>query len=453
MKFNKLFLDETEDDKIKITMMSEIDKKNCLVIYCLSSIFELSNSSKESISLIESCFPMFADSNNFFELDFIFIKKILSRSGLNIDSELQVFNAADCWLSHDITQRSKYAKDLLFKVRLPILSIPALKKILNRVSSKYYECANTIKTFLVKKQQLHTFSCNITSRYCNNNNFKILVCGGQSDNSVKKLSDVKFFYANNFSEVIDLPNMNESRYYFAAVCIKGEFYVFGGINGNSKKIEKYSPDKNTWEFVTKMFDDRKDFFVCSLMDNIYVVGGCMGDVRFGNETASCLEFNTKSLEWKEMSEMNNARRGSACSVFEGRIVVSGGYYNGSLNTVEAYDHVGNTWENMPNMINERVRHKSVAVKTKLFVFCGRDTYKCEVFDSTTNKFTLLVQPTSASRFDFSDPPEVITIGSKIFVFQNDSSKVYSYDLEKNEWSVKPCEATKNIKYFSMLKFL
>ena len=53
------------------------------------------------MSLIERCFPMIVDSDNFLELDFIFIKKILSSSELNINSELQVFNASDSWLSHD----------------------------------------------------------------------------------------------------------------------------------------------------------------------------------------------------------------------------------------------------------------------------------------------------------------------------------------------------------------
>ena len=101
MKFNKILLDKFEDNKINKIMMSETDIENCLVTHCLSNIFNLSKSSKESMSLIERCFPIFADSDNFLELDFIFIKKILSSSELNINSELQVFNASDSWLSHD----------------------------------------------------------------------------------------------------------------------------------------------------------------------------------------------------------------------------------------------------------------------------------------------------------------------------------------------------------------
>ena len=100
--------------------------------------------------------------------------------------------------------------------------------------------------------------------------------------------------------------------------------------------------------------------------------------------------------------MSDERTNPASSVFEGRVVVSGGSNSDEiiLNTVEAFDHVGDTWEKMPNMINGRFGHKSIAVKNKLFVVGGIDTNDCEVFDSTTNKFTVLKQPILASRYDF-----------------------------------------------------
>ena len=47
------------------------------------------------MSLIEQCFPMFSDSDNFLELNINYVRKIFKSSELNIDSELQVFNAAD----------------------------------------------------------------------------------------------------------------------------------------------------------------------------------------------------------------------------------------------------------------------------------------------------------------------------------------------------------------------
>ena len=450
MKLNKILLDEIKFNKMKKTMKFKTDIKNCLVTYCSSNIFKLSVLSKVSMSFIEIYFSMTADSDNFLELDCISIRKILSSSGLNIDSELQVFNAADSWLSHDITKRSIYAKNLLSKVRLSLLSIPALNKILNRVSSSYNECSDDIEAVLVKKQQSKSISSKITSRYCSQTNFKIFVCGGENVGKKKVSHCVKFFNANNFNKVNILPNKKEVGICFRAFCIKGELYVFGGNGG--RKMEKYSPDTNTWKHVTHVVDNRSFFCFCSFMDNVYIIGGIMGNFIRGNGTATCFEFNTKSLKWKIVSKMNDVRESSACSVFEGKIVVSGGYYNGNgLNTVEAYDHVENTWKNMPSMIAARSCHKSVAVKNKLFVITKNFRNNCEVFDSTTKKFTLLKQPTPLSDYNFNGRTEVITIGSKIFLFQ-DNSRVITYDLEYNEWSRKTCKATKHLTFFYILKY-
>ena len=97
------------------------------------------------------------------------------------------------------------------------------------------------------------------------------------------------------------------------------------------------------------------------------------------------------------------------------------------------------------MIFRKGRHKSVAVKNKLFIIGGSN---CEVFDSTIKMFTLLKQP--ASKYTFHYNTEVITIGSKIFMFQ-ENRKVITYNFEKNKWSRKTCKATKHLRSFSILK--
>ena len=157
----------------------------------------------------------------------------------------------------------------------------------------------------------------------------------------------------------------------------------------------------------------------------------------GRYTASCVVFCTKMLEWKEIPEMSQPRRNSACSVFEGRIVVSGGNNNYEiLNTLEAYDHVGNTWENMPNMIKNRFGHKSVAVKNKLFIVGGINTVSFEVYDSNTENFSLLKEPQLGIRKVLYEPMEALTVGRKIFVFKVFMYKtsVLIYDIDKNLFS-------------------
>ena len=143
-----------------------------------------------------------------------------------------------------------------------------------------------------------------------------------------------------------------------------------------------------------------------------------------------------------------ARRHASCAVFEGRIVVSGGYnyIDGNLNTVEAYDHIDDSWTKMPNMIERRSSHKSVAIKTRLFVVGSFISNTIEVFDSSSKKFALLQHPyTNFKAYYIAD---VISIGNKIVLFSKKEGLVFLYDVENNAWSEKSCEATKYIEYFS-----
>ena len=92
--------------------------------------------------------------------------------------------------------------------------------------------------------------------------------------------------------------MKKARCVFGAFCIKGEIYVFGGID--SKKVEKYSPDMNTWEYVTDMVDDRRFFSSLSFEDKVYIMGGLFDSARLGLNTSTCFQFDTKSLDRKEI---------------------------------------------------------------------------------------------------------------------------------------------------------
>ena len=80
-------------------------------------------------------------------------------------------------MSHNFEDRSKFAIDLLLKVRLNLLSDDALKYLLNlQLSfSKIHECTNVLyEALLSKKERGRLIE---TSRYCKQNNFEILTFG------------------------------------------------------------------------------------------------------------------------------------------------------------------------------------------------------------------------------------------------------------------------------------
>ena len=116
-----MLLNEDEENEIYKCLEGKIHGNSVAAVYYASRIFNLSSSAKLSLGFIERFFPVVASSQNFVELDYISVVKIFSSNELMIDSELQVFNAADKWLSHNVTERNKYATNLLQKVRLSLL--------------------------------------------------------------------------------------------------------------------------------------------------------------------------------------------------------------------------------------------------------------------------------------------------------------------------------------------
>ena len=209
-------------------------------------------------------------------------------------------------------------------------------------------------------------------------------------------------------------------------------------------IEKFSVISKTWSQVAKMNVTREYFCACAFIDKIFLVGG----KKIGGRTNSCLQFDTSDYSWEEVAKINGARSSAACAVFEEKIVVCGGSNDNQsrLNTVESYDVIPDKWSTMPVMNSGKYDHSLVVVKNKLFVI-SKTKDDCEVFDNICKKFIAIKSP----KLYFFHSIEAYTIENKIFVLQDSSSKIVTYDTNKNEWSEESCEVTKNLRSFSSVK--
>ena len=101
---------------------------------------------------------------------------------------------------------------------------------------------------------------------------------------------------------------------------------------------------------------------------------------------------------------------------------------------------------MPNMNSGKYNHSLVVVNSKLYVISKRENY-CEVFDNLCKKFITINSPGFKCIYSIS----AHSIANKSFVFLDHSSKIISYDTNKNEWSEESCEVTKNFRRFSSVK--
>ena len=145
--------------------------------------------SEKLLRFIERHFTVVAKTQSFFKLNLSSVLKIISSNSLDITSELEVFAAGDDWVSFKLEQRKQHAIKILQKIRLHLLSESALKYVLQKPSSfkDARECYLVIKNLLTKKKVLlqNELKKRQTHRYCNQNFYSFILCGGSNSNSDK----------------------------------------------------------------------------------------------------------------------------------------------------------------------------------------------------------------------------------------------------------------------------
>ena len=453
-------LTESVQNQLNKSIVDKVNCQNVFSVYNSSEIFNDQRLAKLSLSYIKRCFALCVDCPQFLELDYFSVVKLVSSSGLHLGSDIEVFNAITFWLSHNFEERKKHAKSLVVKFRLNLISDLTLNRLLTDKS--YFkgieECFTLIKTILqpetvleIRNNPLHP------SRYCNQDDFNIILVGGYNCASQKRLKSVLCIDLKRLDKVKMFPDLEAERDYMRLVCIKNELYAFQAVSHSPSQgmpIEKYSFATEHWEVIGNMHDARMMFCTCSIMNKCYAIGGLIDN----HATSSCVALDTSTLsqyreplQWRQVSSMNAARFNAGSAVFEGKVVVSGGYNNNALlNTVEAYDHVADDWSNIPNMIERRNGHKLVAVSNKLFVIGGHSTSPCEVFDSTCKQFISITPPFRYLNY-LSSVSEVVSIGAKLVVFGNREKKIVVLDLENYNWSEEVFEVLLDITDFGCVK--
>ena len=368
-----------------------------------------------------------------------------------ITSEIEVFKVATRWLNHNLEERSKYAEDLILKIRLHLLPTETLRYLLKNSKNftTHSGCVKVLNKILEcrVKKLFKSLSCYHTRRYCSQKHFKLMLCGGYYSEKTNACRIVSCIDVNTVEDLDTYPSMKTGRFSPKVVYLKGDIYVFGGLNNKDewiKSVDKYSLTSKKWSQVAEMKNGIKFYCASGFMNKIYVFGG----KKVGVTTSSCLQFDTSDYSFKEVAKMNEARSIAACVVYDERIVVCGGMYNNfnDLNSVESYDVLRDKWSKMPNMNSGKYHHSLVVVKNKLFVISKRKN-ECEVYDNLCKKFISIKSP----KFDLSSPIRAYSIGKNIFALQAKCSKIVIYDSDKNEWSEESCEVTRNLRGFSSVK--
>ena len=470
LKTYKLFNEENFESQITGFMKEKVSIENAVTCYQLANKFHLPVLAKQTFRCMERSFPIVANTDSFLHLDATSVKKLLTSSDLDVNSELQVMIAADAWVMHAEEERTKFSKELLLKVRLPLLSDHVLKRVLSEshtrssfVFQRNEECLALAEEILRDKNSFYQNKSNdnYTVRYCGQKGFNILVCGGvdaTDDSDNNNMFKIDGENTKQFSIKVERLNLAVPGDYTKMVQVDGEVYFLSYSRDNNQLCAyKHSVKFNNMERKSLIDGVRDQFTACAWTDKIYIIGGARNNNCVSLK--SCLVLDTKDgkYKFKTIKKMNDARMGAASTVFRGQVVVAGGLEGGVdedtiINTVEVYDHVADQWSYMSNMIHARDDHHLVSVRNKLFVFGGQ-TRVLEVYDHLSNIFSILTFHLSWVRREIGDYniEGALSIGCDILIFRKDSNRVIIYDFAIDKWRLESFQPTKGIASYLCLK--
>ena len=420
---------------------AKLELSNAFLMLEVCHIFNNVEARTQALSYLERCFCLAVETEGHLHLSFEPFRRLCRSSRLNVTSEVEVLNAAEAWMERDPEERSRFAAELIKTIRLPLLSPTVTKNLLSgkNLFSGCEKCVRHIRS--VEEQiSIDPASVSLQNRYCDQENFDVLVCGGQgnTETSTVKFSTVYRLGRSDFSEAVALTESERVKIPSKVVVVNRDVYtVTEGERAIS--ISRYSTAANRWyEPHAHPVGNQRVVSACAVAGSVYVSSLTYDpeEMVINHAEQSHVRFDPKSGRFEGRKGMREIRYMSACAVFGGEVAVVGGKHvetGTPRRTVEAYDPWGDAWSAMPDMVYARCPYSSAAVGNKLFVFGGRGG-TVEVYDVVSRKFAC---------FELERPPfaatgwylgEMMAFGGKILVFSTVGLEMAFYDLEGGSWS-------------------
>ena len=261
-----------------------------------------------------------------------------------------------------------------------------------------------------------------------------------------------------------MSSMLTLRYSSKTAVVGSNIYLLSGFSNSFTPFEMYSTKTNTWKKLEPAIQHLTDFSVCSFMKSIYVIGGCKYNYdsilinQYLDKVFQSCCYKYDENKWTKVADLQNERSFSACTVFEGKIVVTGGYNKRSfyLKSVESYDHHENTWSSLSSMVVPKSSHSSFSMGNKMFVINIKYNNCCEVYDSISRKFAILNFFIPRKGYDY-DSYWSLNIGKKIFIFYNlykhgNKLRLHVYNLEELELIDEDLVINKDLRSTAVKKY-
>ena len=216
-------------------------------------------------------------------------------------------------------------------------------------------------------------------------NGTVFVFGGWSaagDHAPRKYPVSVEAYNPRTDTWIQKNDMPIPRVAFGVGVVDGKVYIIGGVTriGGERinRVDIYNPATDTWVKGREMPTPRERLGVGVVGNRMYAIGGLgWPQVGLGPFLTIIEEYNPTNRQWRQKSDMLDARDTFALVVVKDSIYLIGGsiwkgvgFAREYLASVNVYDPQEDVWSDIPAMPTSFVPNGAAAVNGRIYVFGG-----------------------------------------------------------------------------------
>ena len=359
--------------------------ENCIFNYYFADKYQCLKLMSECRGFINSNFSSVMKTDDFLKLDIAQVMKWVSSDDVTVTSEEEIFKGIVKWVTHKKSERESNFAELLSQVRLNSMSHDFL---LNEFVNEELVGANKETFNFVLRSMKCIFDpfCGDAAkppRKCLEKYIHVIfVCGGRTALCYVPQKDIWY----------QLPDMLVEHQGHAVVQYRDKVCIFGGQRvgpGKSRVIEYFLSSTNCWGTV----EGRHHRDDCSCLS---VLDGCL--YLLIGRTIFLYKFDESLCE--AVADPPTSRYGSCLVSDKRHLYLVGGYglfsYQSSK-TVERFDPILATWEEVAAMNEARFDAFGAAMNDKIYIAGGININEgcltvlksCEVYDPSTNEWQVM----------------------------------------------------------------
>ena len=315
-------------------LFSQLHPSNCLGIRRFASAHACSNLLRKCTMFMQQRFPEIALHEEFLELGFDEVVKIVSDSYLNVRGEEQVYEAVLSWVKHRIEERKSCVSELFKYVRLPLLSAAYLSREVRKEpllmdsfdgrgllidAMDFHLRKHYTRDTTSQERQLST-----TPRHCPGLEYLFAVGGA----GPPVLENDPYL---DLCECLDVEKgewrtvapMSRRRSGLRIASTGGYLFAIGGFSALDTKalniVDRYDPMTDSWRLVAAMNCSRRSFAVAVLNGFIYAIGGINGGTYYDSVERYC----PRSNKWVFIQPMSEERRAVCAAALDNYVYAAG----------------------------------------------------------------------------------------------------------------------------------